>query len=930
MKAQRFKKKEQPRKNKLLIKADQPGQKENDVNQYFIGNNDKVISEKCINVKGSKIELQKVDLAINSPKIGGNLGILCSKKEDNNVQKIGKGVDIQRPKKGLHNVNFDINLPKIGLPNVDYTSKGFRYSLQKKGFVDINGPKRFRYTWPKKNFVDINQSTKLRHSWPKKGLPNLDIDMKTSKICGVINTNSPKIDISDDNIHCVKIDSGIKRLNLDKNGTKVRINTREPKLEIDYHGMGEQGINEPKEKEEKEEKIYLSEYLVNHEINGYEQVPYYIDEKEEDSNIIKGCQNVINKCDLLLPIILIEDEFYDKFCDFIDNYVKYEEYKNIFILKDKLIINKTKIKNYKILHKEINMKIINNIFFSETISTANIKLYNKNDVDNIIKRIKIMSNKFKTNFLSEIQAWVRTVFNIMSEFILFKLKDNPVYYCCDLCKKPILYIENINLMNNLDDDIKNKIKCENQEKIKDKKNEKEKKIMDKIINNKKEKMKFKNCFMIASNIINLMNFTSSKEEKSNQTIANPPKNTKNCTGNLYDEKNILYYDENKYADCELFEKEISGSFLFVHTMDSLNIVMNYLQSKNCHKKFILLIAGQYSEKVLDYLNNNNYLNLFHSCLIYTQNKKYHSLQNKYNLIKGFYGSKKEINNYIIKLPNLGIFPSIKLLNFKKYSDRYYNFHKIISSHYGSLTQNLYNSAVGILNDYLTSVNCSNKNTLMNALTVFANGESNSKLIIKGYTGNDYYRDFNRWLYEYDSLAYEKTSFFLSGLIYSLNLYGKQQNTWENKEITLYRGMVLSYIDVLPYEKNLGNIISFPNFTSSSTELSVAESFSRRNSSAQERKNSNIFSVILTIKNNYKTGWVPIAINVRNISEYPSEEERIFQPFNFYKITNVNIKTDDYTADINLETIGRKEILEEKLKNGGKIRYNLKENIMENY
>jgi hypothetical protein len=161
--------------------------------------------------------------------------------------------------------------------------------------------------------------------------------MKTSKICGVINTNAPKIDISDDNIYCVKIDSGIKRLNLDINGTKVGINTREPKLEVDYHGMGEQGINEPKEKEEKEEKIYLSEYLVNHEINGYEQVPYYIDEKEEDSNIIKGCQNVINKCDLLLPIILIEDEFYDKFCDFIDNYVKYEEYKNIFILKDKLI-----------------------------------------------------------------------------------------------------------------------------------------------------------------------------------------------------------------------------------------------------------------------------------------------------------------------------------------------------------------------------------------------------------------------------------------------------------------------------------------------------------------------------------------------------------------------------------------------------------------
>ena len=101
-------------------------------------------------------------------------------------------------------------------------------------------------------------------------------------------------------------------------------------------------------------------------------------------------------------------------------------------------------------------------------------------------------------------------------------------------------------------------------------------------------------------------------------------------------------------------------------------------------------------------------------------------------------------------------------------------------------------------------------------------------------------------------------------------------------------MRLSYIDVLPYEKNLGNIISFPNFTSSSTELSVAENFSSRNSSAESRKSSNFFSVIHTIKNIYKSGWVPIAINVRNISQYVDEEERIFQSFNFYKVKKVDI------------------------------------------
>ncbi len=671
----------------------------------------------------------------------------------------------------------------------------------------------------------------------------------------------------------------------------------------------------------------IEECLESHEINEYEQLPYYLDEKEECSNLIKGCEKILNIFDVDLPLVIINNEFYEKFCSFLDNYIKYEDYKVIYTLKDKLIINKNKLDNYNIYHKEINNEIINNTFFAETLSISNINLYNKNEVDNIIKSIKIMGNKFKNNFLIEIQNWVRTLFNIMSEYILFSLKDKPIYYCCDNCKKPILYKDNYNLEKDLN---KNEINPEIVEKKKEIKAKKEKKIIDKIISNTKEKIAFKNSFMIANNILNLMDFKGEKVEKSINSIANPPKNTKNNTNNALDEKNILYYDENKFADCELFEREISGSFIFVSEIKNLEIVLNYLKLKKCQNKFILLIAGQYSEKLLDYLHNNNYLYLFHSCCIYTKSQKYNFLQGKYNFIKGFFKTKKDINNYVINCPNLGIFPSIKLLNFKKYSDRYFNFHKIISSQYGTLNGNLYNNAAGILNDYLTSVNCSNKATLMNALKVFEKGESNSQLIIKGYTGNAYYRDFNRWLYEYDSLAYEKTSFFLSGLIYSLNLYGKQQNTWVNKEVTLYRGMVLSYIDLLPYEKNLGNIISFPNFTSASTELSVAEGFSQRHSSAQQRKNNNIFSVILKINNKYNSGWIPIAINVRNISQYPSEEERIFQPFTFYKVKKVDINLENYTADIDLETIGRKKILEEELKKGGKIRFNLEEGIMENF
>lgn len=703
---------------------------------------------------------------------------------------------------------------------------------------------------------------------------------------------------------------------LSKRLTQINININYNKI-LETNNLEE---NEIVSIEPDEEKFVIEEYKENHKIKEYEQLPNYINEKEVDSRLEKECAKIVNNLDNNLPLIIINDESFDSFVTFLEDYVKYEDYKFLYPLKNKLLVKKNAIENYNILHKEKD----GNNFFAETMMTSNVNLFNQEKINEIIQSLKIMSKDFKTNFVNEIQKWVRTVFIIMSEYILFKLKANPLYFCCTKCEKPVLYMDDakINLEEN------NIIKNEKTEK----KIEKEKKIINKIIENKKERSEFKSSFNIANNLINLMNFcdNNNNNKKTQHVIANPPKNTKNNTGNLYDEKNILFYDENKYADCELFEKEISGTFLFISNIKNLELVLKHLKSKNCQKKFILIITGQYCENILNYLKNNYYLDIFHSCCIYTQNQKYNYLQSQFNIIKGFFKTKKEICNYIINSPNLGIFPSIKLLNFKKYSDRYYNFHKIISSQYGTLNGNIYNSAINILDEYLTSVNSSNKTTLMNALKVFGKGESNSQLIIKGYTGNDYYRDFNRWLYEYDSLAYEKTGYFLSGLIYSLNLYGSQQNTFENKDVILYRGLRLSYIDVLPYEKNLGNIISFPNFTSSSTNLNIAESFSGRTSSVDERKKNNIFSVILKIKNNHKSGWISNAINVKNISNYPNEEERIFQPFTFYKVTKIDINTDNYTADIDLETIGRKIILEDKIKTGGKIRYNLKEGIMENY
>ena len=235
------------------------------------------------------------------------------------------------------------------------------------------------------------------------------------------------------------------------------------------------------EEEKEEEKIYFNEYIENHKVNEYEQIPQYMEEKEDNSNLVKNCGKIINKFDFDLSIIIMEDNFHSKFCDFLDKYIKYEEYKIIYLLKDKLIISKNKIKDYKILHKELdNSENTDNIFIAETISISNIDLYNQKEVNELIKNISIMSNKFKNDFIGEIQNWVRTVFNIISEYILFNSKDTPIYYCCDKCKRPIIYIEKNYIEEKveekeLNNNIIKEIKPEIIEKKKEKKIKKEKK-----------------------------------------------------------------------------------------------------------------------------------------------------------------------------------------------------------------------------------------------------------------------------------------------------------------------------------------------------------------------------------------------------------------------------------------------------------------------
>ena len=89
-----------------------------------------------------------------------------------------------------------------------------------------------------------------------------------------------------------------------------------------------------------------------------------------------------------------------------------------------------------------------------------------------------------------------------------------------------------------------------------------------------------------------------------------------------------------------------------------------------------------------------------------------------------------------------------------------------------------------------------------------------------------------------------------------------------------------------------------------------------------------FSVIFYITNSYKENWKSNGVDIQKISILKEEKEILYQAFSFYFVIDVIIDIEKQEAKIYLKTIGKKNILEEKIREGKEIQYNQKENIVE--
>ena len=415
--------------------------------------------------------------------------------------------------------------------------------------------------------------------------------------------------------------------------------------------------------------------------------------------------------------------------------------------------------------------------------------------------------------------------------------------------------------------------------------------------------------------------------------------------------NIIYYDENIdfkkkiFNDSDKFERKTPGAFILCTNELSFNMIKKEILKqikKDRRYIFNLITTGSLFEKVINLLSQDNeFNNCIKNICIYCFNlKKYLPLKNRHpKLHENIYNKINNVIDFIHKNASKDIkpYPITKLIRFEDYLDKYKDRHFIISQFYGDLSPKTYQQYLNNMKELIKEKEESNelKSPKFSILKGFMTFDINKdmeeldKLIIKEYSKNTFYGDLNKWLMSSKMNLFEPVAYFTSRLMYSLNSYATKNNMFcEELGKKVYRGITMPYTSLLPYERVVGKKILLSAFTSTSENESVAKTWSRRKFSKEIYENNYQFSIVYYITNNYKNNWISNGINIQKESQFPNENEYLFLPFSFYKVTEVKIDMNEFTADICLETIGKKEILEEQIKLGKEIEYNIFENIIQ--
>ena len=417
--------------------------------------------------------------------------------------------------------------------------------------------------------------------------------------------------------------------------------------------------------------------------------------------------------------------------------------------------------------------------------------------------------------------------------------------------------------------------------------------------------------------------------------------------------NIIYYDENSKfikelnKDCDYFRKITNGAFILCTDIISLNFIKDEIVLKNKRGQntiFNLITTGTSCEKIMKYLNSNlDFKNCINKTCVFCMNiKNWSHLKNKYDIIYGLYNKQSDIKEFIQKFSSKDIKPyyMFKLITYSDYITEYKNRHETVSEFYGQsfeeYRKNLQNKEKLVKIEEEKNKIKQFKSYLNNRLITFEFRKDIEifEHFMKNYLSETNIRDRNIWLIDFfETHSNDLIDYYISRFMFYLNVFAKENKKYYEKDkAILKKGTKMYYSDLLQYIRAIGKIIFFSTFTFVSNNELKAINYSGRNQSKEQYNINKLFSVIFIITNNYHKNWISNGIKIIQENEYKNENnnenEILYLPFSFFLLKDIKIDYNNFTADIYLETIGKTEILEEKIKEGNRIVYNEKYKIME--
>ena len=451
----------------------------------------------------------------------------------------------------------------------------------------------------------------------------------------------------------------------------------------------------------------------------------------------------------------------------------------------------------------------------------------------------------------------------------------------------------------------------------------------------------KNINQINNNKINnneIDNIDNNKNNINNNSInKNMNNNYKIAINAIYLDENIKFEGMDIVNDCNALQNGIKGTVILTNNLENLELLLKTISKNNAKSKFVLIVNGSSADNTIKFLKKNKLHSMFLKACIYTKNiKKYSKIKEYYSdFIEKICIDCKSVLKFIketsekYKDENEQYYINT-IINWISYHEQFYPLHSFLSIYYGDESEKSFSLNYSVIEGLIKEKDFSNeaKEGLLRSLQDFSElkNKNYEKIIISYLKDDNLAKVLNSFLMEKNPVIYQKVAYFAGNLMYCLVEYGKKAQKGINSTNIFYRGLQLNIIEVLEFLKNRNYKITFPYFVSLVDKKELVEISSKRNMSDKDRKAKGFYSVIMKISYLHE-GFEPSIFNIKDLSPYPDEEDYILLPFTFLKVNKINIDSDKYIADIELEVVGKNEILEYKIREMKELEYDKKDNII---